>query len=101
MPNDSELWSYGALSERPCNFDAVVLVYGEKHVRGMYVQPLMIAQGTRKLQVTAVEIQKAIRTVFRTEVRSTVAPEEFQQAIADYEANMSTRKLMLRLGDLD
>jgi NADPH2:quinone reductase len=101
MPSGSDLWSYGGLSNNPCSIDAMVLVYGQKRVRGMFVPPLMFAQGTRFLNAAAAEIQKDIRTIFQTDIRSTLAPDQFQQAITAYEASMSSGKIVLQFSALD
>lgn len=39
MPNGSELWSYGGLSNEPCKIDPMVLIYQSKTVKGFWGPP--------------------------------------------------------------
>jgi NADPH:quinone reductase-like Zn-dependent oxidoreductase len=96
MPVGSELWSYGGLSEQPCAIDSMVLIYQQKRVRGMWLPPLMIAQGPKKFGAAMLEIQKNMK-IFATQVRSVVPFEDFKQALTEYEKSMSGGKCLLSM----
>jgi NADPH:quinone reductase len=93
MPSGSELWSYGGLSGEKCAIDPMVLVYGEKVVRGFWGPPTLY-KNPDKLEAAVAEIQDKIKTVFQTDVRSQFALQDHEKALKLYSESMSAGKIL-------
>jgi NADPH2:quinone reductase len=93
MPSGSELWSYGGLSGENCSIDPMVLVYGEKTIRGFWGPPTLY-KNPAKLQAAVSEIQAKITTVFQTEVRSKFALQDHEKALKLYSESMGAGKMI-------
>jgi NADPH:quinone reductase len=93
MPSGSELWSYGGLSGENCSIDPMVLVYGEKSVRGFWGPPTLY-KNPDKLQAAVAEIQAKITTVFQTEVRAKFHLPDYEKALKLYSESMGAGKML-------
>ncbi len=95
MPQHSEVWVYGALSEKPVVVDPMLLVYGQRSVRGFWGPPEFYSLETVAFNAAVKEIQENLSTVFKSEVKATVAAEEFRSALDSYKSDMTGGKVIL------
>jgi NADPH:quinone reductase-like Zn-dependent oxidoreductase len=94
LPNGSELWSYGGLSNEPCKIDPMVLIYQNKAVKGFWGPPIVYALNKPDFDAAISYIQKNLDKIFHTTVRAVYQPTEHKQALADYMSTMGSGKVL-------
>jgi NADPH:quinone reductase-like Zn-dependent oxidoreductase len=93
MPNHSELWSYGGLSNQALEIDPMSLIYEDKYVRGFW-GPQTLYNSPQKLNQAVGEIQDNISSIFKTDIKGRFQLKEFHDALRLYKKAMGSGKMI-------
>lgn len=98
----SEVLVYGALEQSAVQLHPGKLIFREATVRGFWLSQWLPRQGLPRLLMAAREATQALGGGFAvSEVARIVPPEAAQDGIAEYAANMSAGKTLIRFSDAD
>lgn len=98
----SEVLVYGALEQSAVQLHPGKLIFREATVRGFWLSQWLPRQGLPRLLMAAREATQALKGGFAvSEVARIVPPEAAPDGIAEYAANMSAGKTLIRFSDAD
>jgi NADPH:quinone reductase-like Zn-dependent oxidoreductase len=98
----SEVLVYGALEQSAIQLHPGKLIFREATVRGFWLSKWLPRQGLPRLLWAAREATQALKGGFAvSDVARIVTPDEAQQGIADYAAQMSAGKTLIRFSEED
>lgn len=97
MPPHSEAWVYGGLSGKAVAVDPLLLVYGQRTVRGFWGPPTFYLQDQETFDAGVREIQEGISDIFKSDVRDALPLSEFKEALRSYRADMTGGKVLFTM----
>jgi NADPH:quinone reductase-like Zn-dependent oxidoreductase len=95
MPNQSKVTIYGGLSEQPVKVTSTHTIFQNKVVDGFWLTPWVGQKSFLQSLLLWRRAQKLMLTALKTEVRARYTLQEAQQAVTDYEKQMTGGKLLI------
>jgi NADPH:quinone reductase len=95
MPNRSRVTVYGALSGEPAQVLPGHLVFQEKVVDGFWLSSWLRQKSFRQSLLLWRRVQKLLATTLQSEIRARYPLAEVQQAVQDYEKQMTGGKVLI------
>mmetsp|Transcript_64774 Transcript_64774/g.74434 ORF Transcript_64774/g.74434 Transcript_64774/m.74434 type:complete len:343 (-) Transcript_64774:61-1089(-) len=97
MPEDSEIWIYGNLSNQPIrNVKGSYLLFENKTLKGFWLSTFMRLRENQELVEQSRQfVSQYVEDVFSTEIQAKYEYEKFQEALGRYKSNMSKGKILL------
>jgi len=100
QPKGSRLIVYGLLSHAPVQIEAAPLIFERKSVEGLYLTDWMRDRNLLGQIRVAHQVQKLLGSDLKTEIQARYPLEYVAQALQNYEANMTSGKVLLTTSDL-
>jgi NADPH:quinone reductase len=95
MPNHSKVTIYGGLSEQPVKVSPNHVIFQNKVVDGFWLTPWVGQKNFLQSLLMWRRAQKLMLSALKTEVRARYSLQEAQQAVSDYENQMTGGKLLI------
>lgn len=95
MPQHSRVTVYGGLSQQPVQVDVGALIFEDKRVDGFWLPPWLGQNNLLQNFLLWRRAQKLMPSALKTEIRSRYPLSQVQQAIRDYESQMTGGKVLL------
>ncbi len=95
MPQHSRVTVYGGLSQQPVQVNVASLIFEDKRVDGFWLPPWVGQKNLLQNFLIWRRAQKLMLSALKTEIRSRYPLSQVQQAIRDYESQMTGGKVLL------
>lgn len=97
MAQQSEVWVYGGLSGAPSVVDPILLIYGQRSVRGFWGPPAFYALDENEFAAGIAEIQGGMSNIFGSEVKATYPLQDFRKGLDLYRSEMTGGKVLFSM----
>jgi NADPH:quinone reductase-like Zn-dependent oxidoreductase len=94
QPPGSRLLVYGALSLEPAHIDPFSLIFEQKHAEGFLLPSWLRTKNLLSQLRVAAKVQRLLGTDLKTEIQARFSLEEARAALAHYQSQMTTGKVL-------